>query len=298
MIPTGVGSNANCSFTISGPGPFIAFGLGLIVFVIWVSRVHSKGRRDAEVRADLALESDLRTQITRLKEHPGTFTWAAPKLPASVIASIWTDRFVNTATQPLTETERYESVLGQLTWDYSRKAPCIVAAALLSLRDEGLIRMAVEPRPKILDSFQRVWIERTDLSLSRVDLPAVEGGLLLACLDLGHKRFRTDTEPPVYSVVTEWMHESQNHPFEWVVGVAVQQGRELGLYQPITKKRSRFGRQVDEKLVYSLEHLAACEDQVVACAARWQEFAASEPELEKRLITEVSFAIHGRQARS
>jgi hypothetical protein len=94
------------------------------------------------------------------------------------------------------------------------------------------------------------------------------------------------------------MHESQDHPYEWVVGVAVQQGQELGLYQPINKKRTRFGRQVDGKPVYSLEHLAACEDQVVAGAARWQEFAASEPELEKRLITEVSFAIHGRQARA
>jgi hypothetical protein len=185
-----------------------------------------------------------------------------------------------------------------MTWNYRREAPYIVAVAFLSLRDAGLIRMLVQPRRKVFNSFQRVRIERTDLALSSFDLGAVESGLLLACLDLAHRRFRKTTQPAVYSVVKEWILRTQDHPFQWVVGVAVTQGRDLGLYEPVIKKRAWYGKMVDHKPVCSLEHLAACDDQAVECAAHWQEFAAGEPELQQTLLTEVAFGISARQARS
>jgi hypothetical protein len=127
-------------------------------------------------------------------------------------------------------------------------------------------------------------------------MPAVEGGLLLAVLDLAHKRFRKDTQPSAHSVVTEWIHLNQANPSKWVAEAAVQQGRELGLYEPAVKIRAWNRRMVDDKPVYSLEHLAACDDQAVACAARWHEFEAEEPEM-GRLVTEVAFAIESRRQR-
>src|SRR5713101_8349222 len=48
--------------------------------------------------------------------------------------------------------------------------------------------------------------------------------------------------------------------------------------------------------VYAIPHLAACENQVVACVSRWQEFGVNEPELQQRLIAEVAFGTYARQA--
>jgi hypothetical protein len=269
-----------------------------VALIVLVSVNHSKNRQAAEANSDLKFEGDLQREMARSKASQLPSTWTAPKLPPSVIASIWTDRFISRSTQSRTETQRYETPLRMMTWDYLREAPYIVAVAFLSLRDAGLIRMFVEPRGKVFKSFQRVSIERTDLALSRFDLGAVESGLLLACLDLANRRFRKTTQPAVYSVVREWILRTQDHPFQWVVGVAVEQGRDLGLYEPAIKKRAWYGKMVADKPVCKLEHLAASDDQAVECAARWQEFAASEPELQQTLLTEVAFGISARQASS
>jgi hypothetical protein len=285
----------NCTF-LPALGPFL-FIAGLVGFLVLISLGQSRARQVAEARANTELESDLQRAVAVSKQSQWAPTWTAPRLPSSVIASIWTGRFVLASTQPPTETERYASTLERLTFGYHRAAPYIVAAAFLSLRDAGLIQMFIEPRGKILGSFQRVWIERTDLAFVGSDLAAVEGGLLLAVLDLAHKRFRKTTKPSAYAVVTEWIHTNQNHPFQWVVGVAVQQGRELGLYEPASQKRGLFGRRIKEKPVYSIDHLASCDEQARVCAARWQEFELSERELALTLVTEVGFAISARQER-
>ncbi len=287
------------AFTYSGTWSFsigawagwlcLALPVGLIMLVT-VS--HSRSKQAAQERSELKLESDLQQEISRSKATPWAPNWAAPKLPASIIASIWTDRFV------VDEMRRYVSVLGMMTWNFRRAAPYIVAAAFLSLRDAGFIRLSMEPRSMVLDSFRRVRVEPTDLAVSRFDLPAVEGGLLSASLAFSNKRFGRSTEPAAYSVVREWIHTTQNHPSRWVIDVAVQQGRELELYEPMVDKRGRFRKLLGRgpKPVYSMQHLAACENQVVACVARWREFGSNEPELQQRLVTEVAFGIHGRQA--
>ena len=286
----------NCNFSISF-NPLWLFPV-LIGAIVLVSLNQSKARKLAEVSADLRLERDLQRAVAVSRQSQWVSSWTAPRLPASVIASIWTGRFVATSSQPLTETQRYASTLERLTFGYHRAAPYIIAAAFLSLRDAGLIQMSIEPRGKVLDSFQRVHIERTDLASTGPDLAAVEGGLLLAVLDLANKRFRKTSEPSAYSVVTEWIHKNQNHPFQWVVGVAVQQGRELGLYEPASQKRGLLGRRIKGKPVYSIDHLAACDEQARACAARWQQFELSERELALTLVTEVGFAISARQERA
>lgn len=262
--------------------PFV----GLVALIVFVSRVHSSSKEIAETGSDLKFESDLQQVISRSNRTQGGPTWTAPKLPSSVIAAIWTHRFIGT--QPPVGMQRFASALKRRTWDYRREAPYIVATAFLSLRDAGLIRLFVEPRG-LLDSFERVGVERTDLALG-TDLPAVEGGLLQACLDIAQKRFFHTTQPSASAVVREWIRPA-NDPFKWVLDTATHQGRELGLYEPVIGKRGLFGRTLDEKPVVSMAHLAACEDQVFACVSRWQEFGVSEPELQQRLITDVSFAI-------
>jgi hypothetical protein len=289
--------SANWSFSIGAWAGWLclAVPIGLIILVM---RSHSKTKEAAEARSDLKLESDLQQEISRSKASQWAPNWTAPKLPASIIASIWTDRFVANSTQQAVEMRRYASTLRMMTWNFSRAAPYIVAAAFLSLRDAGFIRLSMEPRGMVLDSFKRVRVEPTELAVSRVDLPTVEGGLLLASLAFSHKRFGKSTEPAAYSVVGEWINTTQNHPSGWVVEVAVQQGRQLDLYEPIVDKRGRFRKLFGggPKPVYSMQHLAACENQVAACVARWREFGANEPELQQRLITEVAFGIQGRQA--
>jgi hypothetical protein len=274
----------------------LALPVGLIILV---TSTHSRYKGAAEARSGFKLESDLQQEISRSKANQSVSSWAPPRLSASVIASIWTDRFIASSTQQFVETRRYASMLGTVTWNFNRAAPYIVAAAFLSLRDAGLIRMSMEPRGKVLDSFQRVRVEPTDLALSKSDLPAVEGGLLSASLAFSIKRFGKSTEPPAYSVVREWIHTTQNRPSRWVVEVAIQQGRELGLYEPVVDKRGGIRRLFGggPKPVYSIQHLAACDDQVVACVTRWREFGVNEPELQQRLITEVAFGIQGRQSR-
>jgi hypothetical protein len=266
--------------------------------IILVTSTHSRNKGAADARSSFKLESDLQQEISRSKASQWTSSWAAPSLPASVIASIWTDRFMASSTQRLFETRQYASMLRMVNWNFNRAAPYIVAAAFLSLQDAGLIRMSMEPRGRVLGSFQRVRVEPTDLALSRSGLPAVEGGLLSASLAFSNKRFGKSTEPAAYSVVREWIHTTQNRPSRWVVEVAIQQGRELGLYEPIVDNRGGIRKLFGggPKPVYSIQHLAACDDQVVACVARWREFGANEPELQQRLITEVAFGVQGRQA--
>jgi hypothetical protein len=177
--------------------------------------------------------------------------------------------------------------------DFRPEPPYIVAVAFLSLRDMGLIRIAAAPPGGFLNSLSKVWIERTDLALPNFGLPAVEAGLLLACNALGHKRLGRTTKPSAFSVIKKWKNSkgTNYNPYRWVLGVAIRQGIELGLYEPVIKKHDGVRRRFDEKPAYSMEHLAACEDQVVACVARWQDFGASEPELQDRLLTEVTCAI-------
>lgn len=286
--------NCNVSITLN-PLWILPVLIGAIVLV---SLNQSKARKLAQASADSRLERDLQRAVAISRQSQWAPTWTAPKLPASVIASIWTGRFVNSSSQPPTKTQRYASTLERMTFGYQRAAPYIIAAAFLSLRDDGLIQMSIEPRGKILDSFHRVHIERTDLDFTGLNLAAVESGLLLAVLDLAHKRFRKTTEPSAYSVVTEWIHRNQSHPFQWVVAVAVQQGQELGLYEPSRQKGGLFGRWNKAKPVYSIDHLAACEEQAVASANRWNQFEFSERELAQTLLTEVGFAIAGRQERA
>jgi hypothetical protein len=267
----------------------------LLLFVVFMSWARSNRTKATDTAADLKLENDLQREIARTKASDWAPTWTVPKLPSSVIASIWTNRLVHRSPQPPSRMQRYASSLRGMTGEYGRTAPYVIGAALLSLRDARLINISVDPHG-VLDSFQRIRVERTDMALSSVDMPAVEGGLLLAILDLAHRRFRKEPRPAAYWVVTEWIHRTQANPAKWVVEVAVQQGRELGLYEPVVKKRAWYGKMVDDKPVYSVAHLAACDDQAVACAARWHAFEAEEPEM-GRLVTEVAFAIEGRRER-
>jgi hypothetical protein len=267
------------------PIGFMVVLTGVIVVVLFV---HSSGKRFAETNSDLKFESDLQHEISRSKTSPSAANWTAPKLPSSVIAAIWTHRFIGHPTQPPTEAQRYESSLQRLTWTYGREAPYIVATALLSLQDAGLIGMSLDPRGRFLDSFGRVRVERSEQPLPSVEMPAVEGGLLLACMDIAHKRFGKSDQPSVHAVVREWMG-AQGNSFKWVLDSATYQGRQLGLYEPAMKK-GRFGANPS---VFSMEHLAACEDQVIACVNRWDEFGVNETDLQQRLITEVAFAIRG-----
>jgi len=266
--------------------------------IILVTSTRSRNKGAAEARAGFKFESDLQQEISRSKASQSVSSWAPPRLPASVIASIWTDRFIASSTQQSVETRRYASMLAMTSWNFNREAPYIVAAAFLSLRDAGLIRISMEPRGKFFDPFHQVRVEPTDLALSRSDLPAIEGGLLSASLAFSIKRFGKSTEPAAHSVVREWIHQTQNRPSRWVVKVAIQQGRKLGLYEPIVDKRGGIRKLFGggPKPVYSIQHLAACDDQVVACVERWREFGANEPELQQRLISEVAFGIQGRQS--
>jgi len=293
LVPIGFGTD--CSNSVSFDGGWIL--VAVLVFALVITLARSNNRTAADTIADLKLESDLQREIARTRDGQLAPTWTAPRLPSSVIASIWTNRFVYESTQPPSKIQRYASTLRTMTGDYGRAAPYIIGAALLSLRDAGLINISVDPRGKVLDSFHRVRVERTDMALPTVDMPAVEGGLLLAVLDLAHKRFRKEPQPAASSVVTEWIHHNQANPSKWVAEVALQQGRELGLYQPVIKKRAWYGRMVDDKPVYSVEHLAACDDQALACATRWHDFEAGEPEV-GRLVTEVAFAVESRRERS
>jgi hypothetical protein len=273
------------SFTIPG----WVFGIGffgvLTGVLVFIQLIHSSSKRIADAGSDLKFEAELQQAISRSSTSQTPLTWTPPKLPASVIAAIWTHRFEGHPTQPPSKTQRYESALRWQTWTYGREAPYIVAMALLSLRDAGLIGMSLEPRGKFLDSFHRVRVERTEQPLPSVEMPAVEGGLLLACMDLAHKRFLKSDQPSAYAVVREWMR-AQSNPFKWVLDTATYQGRQLGLYEPTVKKKEKHP-------VFSMDHLAACEDQVIACVNRWEEFGVTETDLQQRLITECSFGIAG-----
>jgi hypothetical protein len=259
-----------------------------IAVLVLISILHSNGVRFGQQQADLKLESDLQLAKSRAKESPWASAWTPPKLPFSVIAAIWSNRFIDSTTHASPELQRQESLHRWMSWDYHREAPQIVAAAFLGLRDAGLVR---------LESTNELKVERTDLAFAG-DMPAVEGGLLLACLDLGSKRFGKTTQPRVKAVVKEWIHQSMGHPYKWVRGVAIQQARELGLVEPAAKKRGLGRLFADSPPVYSIDHLAACEDQVVACVARWHEFGVSEPKLRVLLIMESADGISARQERS
>jgi hypothetical protein len=82
--------------------------------IFLVTLTHSRNKEAAGARSDLKLESDLQQEISRSKASQSASNWAAPKLPASIIASIWTDRFVPTSTQQAAELRRYATVLGMM----------------------------------------------------------------------------------------------------------------------------------------------------------------------------------------
>jgi hypothetical protein len=273
------------SFTIPGWVFGIGFFAVLTAVLVFIQLIHSSSKRIAEAGSDLKFEGELQQVISRSRTSQAVPTWTAPKLPASVIAAIWTHRFIGHPTQPLTETQRYESSLRRMTWTYSREAPYIVAMALLSLQDEGLIAMSLDPRGRFLDSFERVRVERTEQPPPSVEMPAVEGGLLLACVDIAHKRFGKSDQPSVHAVVREWMG-AQGNPYKWVLDSATFQGRQLGLYEPTTKKREKHP-------VFSMGHLAACDDQVIECVNRWERFGVTDTDVQQRLITECSSALAG-----
>jgi hypothetical protein len=291
-----ISSSGSWDFSLNWVGWYCLF-LPVALIVLF-TMTHSRNRTAYELRSASKLETDLQQEISRSMASGFPSSWVAPRLPASVIASIWTHRFFASTTQQFAETRRFASTMATMTWNFNRAAPYIVGAAFLSLRDAGLIRMSMAPRGK-LDTFQRVRIEPTDLARSSSNLPAIEGGLLSTSLAFSEKRFGKSTEPAAYSVMREWIHKTQNRPSRWVVEVAVTEGRELGLYEPVNDPRSGFRKLFGggPRPVYSIQHLAACEDQAVACVARWREFGASEPELQQRLITEVGFGIQARQAR-
>lgn len=248
-------------------------------------------RATAERRGEIELESGLHRELARLKANPSAPSWPAPKLPYSVIASIWTGRLVAIATLQAPGSRRIPNYsLAWSTWNYRREAPYIVAAAFLSLRDDGLIRMFTEPKGIALESLNSVWVERTDLVTDFGQMALVEGGLLMACEELAHKRFGKSDTPGVSAVIRQFIRNSQDDVFKWVAGVARLQAQQLGLYQP-TSDRSA-------KPVYWFEHLAACDDQVAACVSRWREFSALEPELTHALLVEAEFGIRSRQVSS
>jgi hypothetical protein len=208
-------------------------------------------------------------------------------VPYSVIASIWVGRLAAVTTRPTRGSQRRRKpTLAWATWNYRRQAPYIVAAAFLSLRDDGLIRIFMQPEGIVFGSLNMLWVERTDLAVQFSKMPLVEGGLLMACEELANKRFGKSDTPSVTAVIRQFIRNSQNDVFDWVVGVARLQAEQLGLYQP-SSRRSR-------KPVFWLEHLAACEEQVTACVSRWSEFSAQEPELKQQLLVESEFGIRAR----
>lgn len=288
--------NYSGTFSLDWLGWF-CLALPIAVILLFIL-THYSNRTAAETRSGSRLESELQQEIARSKASGFASSWAAPTLPASVIASIWTHRFIATSTDKFIESRRYASTLA-MNWNYNRAAPYIAAVALMSLRDQGLINLSLGPRGKVLDSFERIRIEPTDLARSSSDLPAVEGGLLSASLGFAEKWFGKTTEPSVFRVVTDWIGRTQNRPYRWVVEVAIKEGRALDLYEPVNDQRGRVRRLFGggPKPEYSIPHLAACEDQVVASVSRWREFGASEPELQQRLLTEVGFGINARQSR-
>jgi hypothetical protein len=256
--------------------------------VVMLLLLRSGSRAGAEWRADIELESGLQRELARLKADPSAPSWPAPKVPYSVIASIWTGRLAAAVAPLAPGSHRIRNrSLAWANWKYRREAPYIVAAAFLSLCDEGLIRMFMKPEGKVLKSLNRVWIERTDLAAQFSQMPLVEGGLLMACEELANKRFGKSDAPGVAAVIEQFIWNNEDDVFNWVIGVARLQAGQLGLYQPSSGRSA--------KPVYWLEHLAACDDQVAACVSRWHGFSAQEPELSRELLVEAEFGIRARQ---
>jgi hypothetical protein len=287
LLSTSAGSSFSFSFDFGGWWLLVPF-VGLTAFLVAIQLIHSSIRQETAASSDFKLETDLQQAIARSKDGQWASTWKAPMLPASVIASIWTGRFLS-STPPVGSNRNQGSSPRWFTWNYRREAPYIVAAAFLSLRDAGLIRMFLEPGGRLVGTFHQVRVERTDLDVSVAEMPMIEGGLLQACEAFLGKRFSKTRTPSAMQVVIEWIHHSQNAPFQWVLDVAVEQSRALGLCGPGIKNRRRGA-----KPIYSIEHLAACDDQVVACVSRWRAFATFEPDIQQRLLTEVAFGIRGR----
>ncbi len=114
-----------------------------------------------------------------------------------------------------------------------------MAAAFLSLRDVGLIRIFIRPERKVIGSLNRVWIERSDLAAEFSHMPLVEGGLLMACEELAHKRFGKSDTPGVTAVIQQLTRNSQDDVFKWVEGLARLQAEQLGLYALPASRESR-----------------------------------------------------------
>ena len=251
---------------------FFAILAGLLLFV---QANHVSGRRTSQARADLQLETELQQEIARLKASESPPTWTAPRLPYSVMAGIWTYRMAG-STGPAPPAARFH-------WHYRRETAYVIAAALLALRDAGLIIMSI-------DSTGAVRIARTGVPVTSAEMPAVEGGLLTALDELAHQRFGRTTTPGAAQLVMKFVHGGSDDPYQRVIDLAVQDGSRLGLYVPATKRGGLRGG----KPRYWLEHLAACDDQVVAFTNRWREFGISDPELQGLVLAEADYAIGNR----
>ncbi len=262
--------------------------MALLVILL---QLRSSSRVAAERRADLELESGVQRELARLRADPSAPVWPAPKLPYSVIASIWTGRLAAVPDPQVPGSARsHNRSIAFTTWGYHREGRYIITVAFLSLRDEGLINIFIEREGTVLKSLNRVWIKRTNLAAQFSQIPLVEGGLLMACEELAKKRFGKSDTPRVSAVIRQFIGSGQNNAFSWVAGVARLQAGQLGLCQPSS------GRSV--KPVYWIEHLASCDGQVAACVSRWRDFSAQEPELKQQLLVEAEFWIRARQTSS
>jgi hypothetical protein len=266
-------------------GPLCGCPLVLLVgFAFFLMRRHSRNREVTAARSGSLLESDLQPVIARMKSGESTPGWTPPKLPYSVMACIWTHRLIDSSSESVYGSGRnYVSTLRVTNWQYRDDSVYIIVAALLSLRDAGLITIQAKETNRFM-ALSAIRIARTDAAVNFPELPLVEGGLLMACEDLATRRFFKTTAPSTQRVLRHFVRDGSSNHYQWVAELAAQQACQLDLCEP-----APGGRRA--KRVYSLEHLAACDEQVVAFVARWREFATNEPDIQQRLFTETAFSL-------
>lgn len=261
----------------------VPLALASAAVAFWLTRPGS--RAAARVQAGRQFESALVAAVAQLGSRTSAPSWAAPRLPYSVMACVWSHRLGGSEAHSVYGANRdYVATLRAVNWQYRPDSPYIIAAALLSLRDAGLITISVDAHSNAFNALSAVRVERTGLAVTFADLALVEGGLLMACEDLARKRFFKTTAPGIHQLVREFVKVGSNDSYKWVAGLALHQARDLGLFEPAAPKGGG-------KPSYWLEHLALCDEQVVAFARRWTEFATKEPEIEQRLLTEAAFAL-------
>lgn len=268
---------------------FSSLPLAIVVALVAFVLTRPANRQAAAARSGSQLEIALTQAVAQLKSSGSAPIWTPPLLPYSVMACVWTQRLIGRAGESVYGANRdYTSSLRLFNWQYRADTPYIIAAALLSLRDSGLITISLR-QTSPFNALSALHFERTDVAVPSGDPPLVEAGLLTACEDLALNGFFKTTTPGTQRLVREFVKHGSGNSFKWVFRLAVHQARQLGLCEPSRKPR-------DDKPAYSLEHLAACDEQVVAFAARWREFATNEPEIQQRLLTEAAFALRSGSA--